>query len=264
MLPARRRVWPALLLQHAVAHGLLIAGALTMIMPFLWMLSTSLKPLEQVFVYPPQWIPRPLQWQNYQELLSRVPFATYALNSLKIAVAITMGQLFTCSLAGYAFARLRFPGRDVLFLAYIATLMIPGQVTMIPLFIIMRELHWIDTHYALIVPGLTSAFGTFLMRQFFLGFPVDLEDAANLDGCTPFQTYWRIAMPLSRPVLATLGVATFMGVWNDFLWPLIMINSESKRTLTLGLASLIGQYTTDWTLLMAGAVMVSVQNRAGK
>lgn len=256
MLPARRRVRPALLLRHAAAHGLLIAGALTMITPFLWMVSTSLKPLEQVFVYPPQWVPNPVQWQNYQELLSRVPFAAYALNSLKIAAAITLGQLFTCSLAGYAFARLRFPGRDVLFLAYIATMMIPGQVTMIPLFIIMRELHWIDTHYALIVPGLTSAFGTFLMRQFFLGFPVDLEDAANLDGCSPFQTYWRIALPLSRPVLATLGVATFMGVWNDFLWPLIMINSESKRTLTLGLASLIGQYTTDWTLLMAGAVMM--------
>lgn len=227
-----------------------------MIVPFLWMVSTSLKPLEQVFVYLPQWIPRPIMWQNYVELLQRVPFGAYALNTVKIAVSITLGQLFTCSLAGYAFARLRFPGRDVLFLGYLATMMIPGQVTMIPLFIIMRELHWIDTHNALIVPGLTSAFGTFLMRQFFLTFPADLEDAAKLDGCNPFDIYWRILLPLSRPILATLGVATFMGVWNDFLWPLIMINTEGKRTLTLGLASLVGQYTTDWTYLMAGSVMM--------
>jgi multiple sugar transport system permease protein len=227
-----------------------------MIIPFLWMISTSLKPLVQVFVYPPQWIPRPILWSNYSELWQEMPFGRFALNSTKMAVSVTLGQLLTCSLAGYSFARIRFPGRDVLFLAYLATMMVPGQVTMIPMFILMRELHWIDTHYALIVPALTSAFGTFLMRQFFLGLPVDLEDAAKLDGCNPLDTYWRIALPLSRPILATLAVSTFMGVWNDFLWPLIMINTESKRTLTLGLASLIRQYTTDWTYLMAGSVMM--------
>ncbi len=244
------------LLRHVVAHALLAAGALTMIVPFLWMVSTSLKPLEQVFVYPPQWVPRPIMWINYANLLERVPFDAYLFNSAKIATSVALGQLLTCSLAGYAFARLRFPGRDLLFLGYLATMMIPGQVTMIPLFIIMRELHWIDTHYALIVPGLTSAFGTFLMRQFFLTFPADLEDAAKLDGCNPFGIYWRVLLPLSRPVLATLGVTTLMGVWNDLLWPLIMINTESKRTLTLGLATLRGQYHTNWPLLMAGSVMM--------
>lgn len=252
----RRRRWVSNVIRRIAAHALLFAGGLAMIVPFLWMISTSLKPVAQVFVYPPQWIPRPILWSNYTELWQEMPFGAFALNSVKMAVCVTLGQLLTCSLAGYAFARIRFPGRDVLFLAYLATMMIPGQVTMIPMFILMRQLHWIDSHNALIIPGLTSAFGTFLMRQFLLGLPVDLEDAAKLDGCNPLDTYWRIALPLSRPILATLAVSTFMGVWNDFLWPLIMINTESKRTLTLGLAGLIHQYTTDWTFLMAGSVMM--------
>ena len=146
---------------------------------------------------------------------------------------------YACSLAGYAFARIKFPGRDTLFVMYLVTMMVPATVTMIPNFIIMSRLGWVDTHLGLIIPALGSAFGTFLMRQFFLSFPADLEDAAKLDGCNPFSFYWRILLPNSKPIMATLGVMTFQWVWNDFQWPLIMINSESKRTLQVGLSYLL-------------------------
>jgi len=250
---ANPAIWP--LLRGAIAYTLLVLGAIIMIIPFLWMLSTSGKTLEQVFVWPPDWIPNLIHWENYSALLEKIHFTQYTWNTFKIASLVTLGQLFTCSLAGYSFARLRFPGRDVLFLVYLATMMIPGQVTMIPNFIVMRTLGLVNTHTGLILPGLTSAFGTFLMRQFFLSFPSELEDAAKIDGCNPFSLYWRILLPLCRPILATLAVMTFQGTWNDFLWPLIMISKESKRTLQVGLSFLISPNATDWPLLMAGSVL---------
>jgi multiple sugar transport system permease protein len=252
---SNRRRTPLFITKRLLAYTFLAVGGLLMVIPFIWMLSTSLKTLEQVFVWPPNFIPEVFQWKNYTDLLERVNFKQYTWNTFKIAGLVTLGQLFTCSLAGYAFARLRFPGKNWLFLVYLATMMIPGNVTMIPNFIVMRVFGLVNTHTGLILPGLTSAFGTFLMRQFFLAFPDELEDAARLDGCTPFSFYWRILLPLSRPILATLAVMTFQGTWNDFLWPLIMINSEAKRTLQVGLSYLISPNATDWPILMAGSVL---------
>lgn len=240
--------------RRVVIHALLLTGAAASLVPFAWMVSTSLKPQGVVFTYPPQWVPDPLTWTNYLTAWTSMPFWRFFSNTARIAVLIVAGQLFTCSLAGYAFARLRFPGRDALFVLYLATMMIPLQVTIIPTFVVMRHLGWINTHLAIVVPQLAGAFGTFLLRQWYLSMPRDLEDAARIDGCSPFGTYWRIFLPLSRPALATLAVFTFMHAWNDFLWPLIVISSEGKRTLTVGLAYFIRQHTTDWTALMAGSV----------
>jgi len=237
------------------SYALLVLGALLSILPFLWMISTSLKPAELVFSTPPRWIPNPVEWENYTTVLSKVNFAKYGFNTLKITLIVTFGQLLTCSLAGYAFARLRFPGRDVLFVGYLATMMIPFQVMLIPNFITIRRLGLVDSHLGLVLPQLTSAFGVFLLRQFFLSFPSELEDAAKLDGCNPLQTFYLIILPLSKPILATLAVMTFQNIWNDFLWPLVMLSSEPKRTLAVGLSYLIGQYSTDWQILMAGSVL---------
>lgn len=242
-------------LSKGLIHIFLTAGALIMITPFIWSVLTSIKPAAALFSKPPFWIPWPPDFSAYIEILDRLSFVKYSLNTLKIAVLVTLGQLATCSLAGYAFAKIRFPGRDKLFIAYIATLMIPGSVVMIPNFIVMRNLGWIDTHTALIIPAIGSAYGTFMMRQFFLSFPDELKDAAEIDGCSPPAFYWHILLPNAQPILATLGVMTFQGTWNDFQWPLIILNSESKRTLQIGLSFLTSEYHTDWTILMAGSVL---------
>jgi multiple sugar transport system permease protein len=236
-------------------HLVLLAGAVTMIMPFLWTVSTSLKQLNEVFVFPPRFFGAKLQWGNYLRISDRFPFGTYFLNSLKITVIVVIAQLITSSMAGFVFARLRFRSRDMLFGLYLATMMVPAQVTMIPNFIVMRHYNLIDTHYSLILPALVSAFGTFLLRQFFVTIPESLEDAAKMDGCTPFGVYWRIFVPLSKPAMATLGVFVFMGTWNEFVAPLVYINTQSKMTLPLGLASMQGMYSTDWPVLMAGTVI---------
>jgi multiple sugar transport system permease protein len=176
-------------------------------------------------------------------------------NTAFVASSITFLHLAVSSLAAYAFARLRFPGRDWLFFAYLATLMVPGQVTLIPNFLIVKYLGWIDSYQALIIPQIFSAFGTFLLRQFFLTIPNELEDAARIDGASAFGIYWWIMLPLSGPALATLAVFTFTAQWNNFLWPLIVINNEQMRTLTVGLRALVGQYTVQYPLLMAGSVI---------
>ncbi|MCZ8516432.1 carbohydrate ABC transporter permease [Paenibacillus filicis] len=237
------------------AHAVLLAGAVTMILPFLWTVSTSLKQLSEVFVFPPKLLGASIQWGNYLRISDRFPFGTYFLNSVKITVIITLAQLITSSMAGFVFARLRFRYREALFGLYLATMMVPAQVTMIPNFIVMRYYNLVDSHWALILPALVSAFGTFLLRQFFVTIPESLEDAAKMDGCTPFGIYWRIFVPLSKPAMATLGVFVFMGSWNDFLGPLVYINSQDKMTLPLGLASMQGMYSTDWPVLMAGTVI---------
>lgn len=238
-----------------VSYIILGMGTLIMVLPFLWMVSTSLKSNAEAFLFPPTVIPKKILWENYPRVWKYAPFHIFTWNTFYTSTLITLAQLLTSSMAGYAFARLKFPGRDMLFLGYIALLMIPGQVTMIPTFIIMRRLGWIDSRLSIIIPSLASPFGTFLMRQFFLGVPLELEEAAKLDGCNRFGIYWRIFLPLSKPALTTLGIFVFMGSWNSFLWPLIMLNSVHKKTITLGLTYFQGVYATEWTLMMAAAVM---------
>jgi multiple sugar transport system permease protein len=238
-----------------VAYILLLLGALIMIVPFIWMLSTSLKDQQQLFAWPPNWIPNPFVWGNYTEVFSKINFSLYGLNTLKITVAVTIGRLILCSMAGYGFARMKFPGKNFLFFLTLATMMISSQITIIPNFVIMRYLGLVDTHLGVILPQLSDGFSIFLMRQFFLTFPYELEDAAKLDGCNPFMFYIRILLPNSTPILATLAAMTFQGVWNDFLWPLVMLTSPAKRTLAVGLSYLVGQYTTRWDLQMAGSVL---------
>ncbi len=228
-----------------------------MLMPFVWMLATSLMTQKQIFSYPPEIIPNPLHIENYPNVAKAIPVATYFFNSAIVAVLTTAGQLIIASMAGYAFARIEFKHRELWFLLFLATTMVPPQVNIVPLFFIMRELHWIDTYQALIIPGLFGGFGIFLMRQWFKTLPVGLEDAAKIDGCNPFQTYFKIALPLALPALATLGIFTFILTWNSFMWPLIVTNSENMRTLPVGLAVFKGSFreTTEWGQLMACAVI---------
>lgn len=238
-----------------LAYTIILIGAFSCLFPFFWMLSTAVKKLPEVFAFPPILWPDNPQWVNFPKVLSAIPFTRFFLNSLYIAIIVTIGQTIICSLSAYAFARLEFPARDRLFFLFLATMMIPGQVTMIPAFVLMRWLGWINTHKALIVPGLSSPFGIFLLRQFFLGIPHDLEDAATIDGCNKLQIYATIVLPLSKPALATLGVFTFHSTWDSFMWPLITINSHELRTLPIGLAFLQSAYLTNWPLLMAGAIL---------
>ncbi|MEA5077233.1 MAG: carbohydrate ABC transporter permease [Anaerolineaceae bacterium] len=242
-------------LSKTAAYILLAVGALVMIIPFVWMLSTSLKDQQQLFAWPPSWLPNPFVWKNYTDVWTRINFSLYGWNTIKITVAVTIGRLILCSMAGYGFARMKFPGKDFLFMLTLATMMISSQITIVPNFIIMRYLGLVDTHFGVILPQLADGFSIFLMRQFFLTFPYELEDAAKLDGCNPLMFYLRILIPNSKPILATLAVMTFQGVWNDFLWPLVMLTSPAKRTLAVGLSYLVGQYTTRWDLQMAGSVL---------
>ena len=246
------------IIRKILFHLIVYAAALATIAPFLWMLSTSLKDLNDIFVYPPKWLPSKFHFENFTRAFQSAPFFRYYLNSIFVAVSVTMGQLITCSMAAFAFARLKFWGRDVLFLIFLGTMMIPGQVTMIPTFMVLHWLGWIDSYYALIVPGLASAFGTFLLRQFFLTIPKELEEAAYIDGCSRFKVLWRIIIPLSKPALATLAIFTFMGVFNDFIWALIVISSDEMRTVQLGLAIFRDRYLTDWDLMMAGSVTATL------
>ena len=240
---------------NAIAHTILLTGSVAMAGPFLWMVLSSLKTQWEIYRFPPTIFPSYPQWSNYTAVFKDRPFGLYIGNSLYIALLVTLGVVFTSSLAGYSFARVRFPGRDKIFLAYLSTMMIPGSVTLIPRFIMMRAFGWLDTHVALIVPGLVGAWGTFMMRQFMLTIPRELEDAALIDGCSRFRIYWNIILPVSQPVLATLGIFTFMGSWNSFLWPVIMLNREKLWTLPIGLAMFQSRYAsrTPWHLVMAAS-----------
>lgn len=238
-----------------MAYIILTIGAIIMIIPFLWMISTSLKSSGEVFVFPPTFFGEKLVWENYLKISNRFPFGLFFLNSVKITVIVVITQLFTSSMAGFAFARLKFPFREKLFLLYLATLMVPYHVTLVPVFIIMKNLGWIDSHLSLIIPSMVSAYGTFLMRQFFMTIPEALVDSAKIDGCTPFGVFWRIFLPLTKPALATLGVFIFMGTWNNFIRPLVFINSIPKMTIPLGLSAMQGMYSTNWPVLMAGTFL---------
>lgn len=244
------------MLQQGAWHLVLGLGALTMVGPFIWMVSSSLKNEADVFLYPPEWIPLPPRWANYADLMNLMPFGLFTFNSMKIATLASVGTLLSSSLAAYAFARLKFPGRDALFFILLSALMIPGEVTLIPVYLIMRSLGWLNTQLPLIVPSFFgNAFGTFLMRQFFLTIPRDLEDAARIDGAGRFTIFWRIFLPLAQPALATLGLFTFLSQWNNLLGPVIYLSDQNQMTLTVGLAYTQGEYSTQWNLLMAGTVV---------
>lgn len=257
--PAQRRpVRPFWLapLRGLLIHGLIWLGAIAMVLPFLWMLSTSLKSQGATAGYPPVWIPRPPQWRNYVDVVQEFPFAVFAANSLKIAILGTIGQLLSTALAAYAFARMNFPGRNVVFFLLLATLMIPGHVTMIPTFILFNALGWVNSHYPLIVPAwFGGAFGTFLIRQFFLTVPLDYSDAAAIDGAGHLRILTSLYVPLAKPVLATLALFTFMNHWNEFLLPVIYLTDQDKMTLTVGLSSFRLQYNTLYHYLMAGTLL---------
>ena len=242
-------------IKRGLFYTILILGALVMIIPFSWMISTSLKTSGATMVFPPRFFPEEVNWGNYQRVTEAFPVLRFLLNSTFVAVVSTIGQLILSSMAAYAFARLKFKGRDMLFLLYLATLMVPAQVTMTPQFILMKYLGWLDTYQGLILPGIFNAFGTFLLRQFFLTIPKELEEAAFIDGASHFRVYWQIVLPLAKPALATLMVFSFMQSWNNFLWPLIIISESEMMTLPLGLSILEGRWETNWNLMMAGVVI---------
>jgi multiple sugar transport system permease protein len=238
-----------------ITYVLLIALAVTMVLPFLWMLSASLKLDKDVFRFPIQWIPTDPQWSNYVKIWTQIPFLIFFANTAKLTVIITLLQLFTSSFAGYAFAKLQFKGRDIIFLAYIASIAIPWQSYMVPQFIMMRRLDLVDTHMSLILLQAFSAFGVFLMRQFFVSIPNDIIDAARIDGLSEYKIYFQIMLPLSQPALATLTIFTAVFVWNDFMGPLIYLNSQSLKTIQLGLRMFIMQYSANYALIMAASLV---------
>lgn len=250
----KRKFRPGKILKYVLEHAFIYILAFFTIAPFIWMILTSFKDMGEIYVYPPKWLPEKFHFENYSNVFEAAPFGRYYLNSLFVAVVVTLGQLVTCSMAAYAFARLKFRGRNALFLLFLGTMMIPYNVTMIPSFMVLYWLDWVDTYQALIVPGLASAFGTFLLRQFFITIPKELEEAAFIDGAGKFTVLKKIIIPLSKPALATLSIFTFMGVFNDFIWALIVLNSEEMRTVQLGLAIFRDRYLTQWDLLMAGSV----------
>ncbi len=240
------------------AYVVLTLMSIISIFPFLWTVSTSLKGPGEIFAWPPEMIPNPPVWSNYAQVFETLPFGRFFLNTIIYTTAVTIGQLLFCSLAGYAFARLRFPGRDPIFYLYLATMMIPASVTLVPSFILMRWFDWVNTMWAMTIPGMFgSAFGTFLMRQFMLSLPSELDDAAIVDGASKWRIYWQIILPLSKPAIAVLAVFTITAVWNDFVWPLVMLHDRELYTLTLGLASFNAgmQSYTFWSGLMAAATM---------
>lgn len=242
-------------------YAFMVAAAVLFVAPVLWMLVMSFLPEAEIFQPVPHWLPRNPTLSNYLELLKRAeeaPVGRWFLNSALVSLTGTFSYLLLSSMAAYAFARLRFPGREALFFIVLATLIIPGQVTIIPVFLILQKLGWFNTYCALIVPGLSGVFGVFLLRQFFLTIPTELEEAAVMDGCSRAGIYARIVLPLGKPALATLGIFSFLGAWNDFMLPLIACNEAEMRTLPVGLMIFLGRYTMQYGLVMAAAVLATV------
>ncbi|HOK53051.1 MAG TPA: carbohydrate ABC transporter permease [Armatimonadota bacterium] len=241
------------------AYIILCAVGISMLVPFCWMIITSLRDKTEFFREITGLLPTGPHWSNYIDAWTTMPFGRYFFNSFFVAVVVTFGQMITCSFAAYAFARLKFRGREPLFKGYLSTMMIPQQVTLIPLFLLMVKFRWLDSYYALIVPFLVSAYGCFLLKQFFLTIPEDLEDAARIDGASHWSIFWRIILPLSKPALAAFGVFTFLASWNSFIWPLIVISRPTMKTLPIGLQALQGFYGDgNWAVLMAGSVIAAL------
>ena len=257
---------------RALSHLVLVLGAVAMLLPFAWMISTSVKPPDQLFTVPPTWLPNPIHWDNYVKAMGAGNFGRYAMNSLFLGVANLVTNVLLSALAGYAFARLQFPGRNALFILVLATLMVPYQVTIIPLFVIVRHIPlfggndwlgqggigWINSYWGLIVPGAVGAFGIFMLRQFFQTLPVELEDAARIDGAGEFRIFWQIMLPLAMPAVATLSIFSFQAGWNAFLWPLLITTTDDMRTIQLGLTVFVQQYSTQWDQLMAATVVATM------
>lgn len=260
--PTWRLWWRTMSVQRTVTDiltylVLVLIGSVALL-PFVWMLSTSLKQPKAIFIFPPQWFPQPIVWMNYWTALTFLPFGRFFANTAFITLNCIVGSLLSASLAGYALARLRAPYKGLVFLLVLSPMFLPGQVTMIPLFILYKSLGWLDSYYPLIVPSFFGggAFNIFLLRQFFSTIPVELDQAARIDGCSELGILYRIILPLSKPALATVAIFGFMGHWNDFLAPLIYINSMNKMTVTLGLSRFRGELgTTAWHLLMAASIV---------
>ena len=241
-----------------IIYCMLCLIGISTIFPFLWMLMTSLKEANADISNFSELLPAAMNLDNYRYIFSETDFFRVLLNSTFVTISITVGQVFTSSLAASAFARMRFFGRDRIFLGYLMTLMIPGAVTMIPAFLILRKIGWIDTYWALIIPALFSAYGTFMLRQFFMSLPADLEEAARIDGCSHWGIYWHVILPLSRNALLTLGIITFMGSWKALMWPLIVTHSSKLYTLPLALSRFNEMNGVQWTVLMAGSVIMTL------
>jgi len=244
-----------------IAQVAMILGAIIMVAPILWMISTSLKQPTAVLTPQPHWVPNPPTLENFAGLFTKseeFPVVRWFINSLFISCTVTLLVLLVTSTAAYAFARLQFKGREVLFMVVVATMIIPGQVILIPVFLIVQKLGWFNTYLGLIIPGLASAFGVFLLRQFFMTIPVELEEAAYVDGAGPFTVYSRVILPVAKPALATLAIFTFIGAWNEFVWPLIITNDISMRTLPVGLMIFQGRYSLEYGTVMAAAVLCSL------
>ena len=241
--------------ERLLIYAALTAGLVLTLAPLLWMLSASLMPAGEASVYPPRLLPSRVTLEHYVSLFARLNLARYFFNSLLIASAITLISLLLNSMAGYAFAKLSFPGRDGLFRILLSALVVPAQVAMLPLFLILKQLGLINTWWGVIVPGMTSIFGIFLIRQYALSIPDSLLEAARIDGASEFKIYWWVVLPICRPILVTLAVFTFMGAWNDFMWPLIVLTDEAMYTLPVALANLLGEHVQDTELMMAGSVV---------
>lgn len=248
--PRNRGLW--------IVHVVLIVGAALMVFPFVWQLLTSFKTLSDSVQVPPSFLPREWVFTNFAEVFDSMPFGQMFLNSVLLTVGRTVGQVALCTMAGYAFARIAFPGRNALFVVFLSVLMVPSQLYLLPQYEIIQALGWLNTLQALIVPGIFSAFGTFLMRQFFLSMPAELEEAARIDGANPWQTFWRIMVPLAKPGIIALVVFTVLWSWNDLLWPLIVTTDPAKMPLSVGLSQLVGIHGTDYPVLMAGALLATL------
>ncbi|MFC4779273.1 carbohydrate ABC transporter permease [Paenibacillus sp. GCM10023252] len=243
-------------IEYSFTYLFLIFFAVLSLFPFYWMIVMALKDRKQAFVYPPEWLPTSFIWDNFVRVWNNVDFGMYLANTAFVTVVLVVGQLAFCAMAAYGFARMEFPGRDLIFVLFLGSMMIPQIVTMIPLYILIKEMGWIDTYKAVILPSVFgTAFGVFFLRQFFQSIPKDYEDAARIDGAGVMRTFTTIIMPMANSAMVTLGVLTFVGAWNNFQWPLIVLNTPEKQMISVALANLQGQFTSDWTGMMAGALL---------
>lgn len=243
------------IIKIVIIYSLLISLSLLILLPFFWMVSSSLKTSQDVFSVPMTWFPETPVWKNFSEIWTKIPLLLFFKNSFKLTIIITLLQVLTSSFAAYPFAKMKFPGRDFLFLCYVGTIAVPWQVYMIPQFILIRKLHLADTHLSLILMQAFTAFGVFLIRQAYLGIPQELSEAARIDGLNEFGIYSKIMLPLSKPAIATLTIFSFVTVWNDYMGPMIYINSNELKTIQLGLRMFITQYSADYNLIMAAALV---------
>ena len=245
-------------LRKVVLYTLLVVAASIAIVPILWMILSSFKNLENMFTVPMTWLPNPWNWHSYSDAWAQRDFTRYFINSLFVSISITVGNILFCSMAGYALAKFRFVGRQFLFLVILSTLMLPLEVTMVPLFLIIKDFHWTNTYTGLIVPFLVDAFGVFLMRQYILSIPDDLIEAARIDGMSEIGIFFKVILPLAKPATIALAIFTFREAWDMYIWPLIIITQEELRPITVGVALFMSNYTTEWNQLLAVAVIAMI------